>query len=393
MKVVFLTHNGSATALVRSQVLPYLRRLIARGVTIDLVSFERGDLPAPPEGIARWHPIRATAGQGLLAKVRDILIGGFRVGALLLRGTDVVHARSYLPAAIAWAAHAVLRRPYIFDMRGFLPEEYVEGGHWTERDLRYRVLRWVEWHLLRGAAAVVVLTHRAEERLRTEPRYARALPQETPVTVIPCAVDLDRFRPAPERRPHPTLVYAGSLGMWYALDPMLRVFAQARRAVPDLRFLVLNVGQHEIVRERAAAHGLLDAVEIRAASFDEMPGLLGGAHAGICLLEQASSKLGSSPIKVAEYLACGLPVVVNAGQGDTDSLVARDAAGHVITGYSDAEIARAAAGLVRLLGDEDARANARRLAEREYSADRAAEDYLGIYEAVSATRRTARTTR
>ena len=383
MKVVYVTHNGVGTALVRSQVLPYLRELLQAGVSIELVTFERGAPPREPAGFPaeRWHAALARPGGGLLAKLRDTLSG---VGLVfsLLQGASIVHARSYLPAGIAWVARLLRRRPYVFDMRGFLPDEYLEGGRWTAADPRYRLLRFAERWLLRDAAAIVVLTEQGKIRLRTERRYASAV-RATPISVIPCAVDLDRFSAGDVRSATPTLVYCGSVGMWYALDEMLQVFAAARAAVPALRFLVLNIGQHELIHERVRAHGLTEAVEVRAATFEEVPGLLAGAHVGICLLRQASSKLGSSPIKVAEYLAAGLPVIANAGQGDTDALLRRYSAGHVMEGYGESEIAAAAAALVSLLGDATARRNARELAEREYSAVRAAEIYLRIYEEIA----------
>ncbi len=136
MKVIYLTHNGAATALVQSQVLPYLRRLAALGVDLRLVTFERDGAVAAPPGF-RWRPIRARAGGGLLAKALDVGAGIAVTVGLLARGGRLVHARSYVPAAIAWAARLVLRRPYLFDMRGFLPEEYVEGGHWREGEPSY----------------------------------------------------------------------------------------------------------------------------------------------------------------------------------------------------------------------------------------------------------------
>ncbi len=381
MRFLYVTHNGIGTPLVRSQVLPYLRLLADRGHVIDLVTFERGD--PYPEGEfprERWHPLQPRAGGSLLAKLLDIARGAWSVGSLArVTRADALHARSYVPAAICLIAGRVLGLPYIFDMRGFLGEEYLDAGLWTTADVRYRALRLAERHLLRRAASIVVLTHAAKRRLRTDPRYASDVASKD-IAVIPCAVDLERFRPPSRREPMPTLVYSGSLGMWYLLDEMLRVYGYAQRATAELRFLFLNKSEHQLIRAAWSQLGLPeDRVEIRAADFADMPAQLGRAHVGIVLLRRVPSKIGSSPIKIGEYLACGLPVVVNEGLGDSDEQVRAAVAGHVVLGFDDESLARAGAAVGALISDEGARVRARKLAETEFDVRMGAAAYDAMY--------------
>lgn len=382
LRVIYISPNGIGTPLVRSQVLPYLRGLTARRCAeFRLVTFERGDpVPAGEFITERWHGLRPYPGGHMLAKVGDVVRGAALVLRLALRERpDVLHARSYLPAAIAAIVGLVVRSPYVFDMRGFLGDEYVEGGHWLASDLRYRVLRIAERVLLRGAAAIVVLTERAAERLRAEPRYA-PYSCGKPIVVVPCAVDLVRFRPPAVPASHPTLVYSGSLGMWYLLPEMLRVYRAARARMPDLRFLILNRGERGRIASALEQEGLGSApVEVRSVAYEAMPAALAEAHAGIALLRQVPSKLGSSPVKVAEYLACGLPVIVNRGVGDMDDLVARYGAGHVMQSFDEGEILRSAEALVALVADTRARENARRLAEEVFGIEGAVERYARLY--------------
>lgn len=388
MRVVHVTHNGIGTPLVRSQVLPYLRLLAARGHEVDLVTFERGD--PYPEGEfprERWHAAHPRAGRSLLAKIADFLVG-VRVVARIARRrrAEVLHARSYLPAAICWVVGLVLRLPYVFDMRGFLGEEYVDAGIWAPDDLRYRALRLSERRLLRDAAAIVVLTHAAARRLRSAPRYVCET-RSKDITVIPCAVDLDRFRPPTSRSSTPTLVYSGSLGMWYLLDEMVSVYARARQIEPDLRFLFLNRNEHGLIRRAWARAGLPpEDVEIRATDFGRVPSELGRAHVGIALLRRAPSKVGSSPIKIAEYLACGLPVVVNEGLGDSDDQVRRADAGHVVPSYDAPALAAAGAAVVTLIRDGAASGRARSLAEDVFDVRAGASAYDGVYRRIASAR-------
>lgn len=390
MNVVYVSPNGVGTALVRSQVLAYLRGLSVRGASFDLVTFERDDDPPFPEGEFprdRWHGIRARHGGGIAAKALDVLRGTAAVFRLaIVRRAALLHARSYLPAAIVWLVTRVVRRPYVFDMRGFLGDEYVEGRHWHAGTWPHRLLRVCERRLLTDAAGIVVLTEAAAGRLRTDARYALAV-DDTPVLVTPCAVDLSRFRPIAERPGPPTLVYAGSLGMSYALDAMLGLYATARRHVPALRFLVLNRKDHALVAAAIARLGLGAAdIVVRSGEFDEMPDLLASAHAGICLLDQVSSKLASSPIKIGEYLACGLPVVLNRGIGDAADHVEAAGAGHIVETYAEAEIHRAGTALAALVGDERARRAARELAEDRYGVPAGVDAYAGLYDEILARR-------
>ena len=380
MRVVYVSHNEIDNGLVRSQVLPYLRVMAERhDIQARLITFERGG--GFPEGEFprdRWTGIRARSGSGLAAKLLDMLAGVMAAGrAVVGHRAHLVHARSYLPAAIALIVRLLTRRPYVFDMRGFLAEEYRDVGYWTARDLRYRALRLAERPLLRGASGIVCPTTEAERRLRSE--YSVET-KGAPVVVLPSMVDLDRFRTLDQRAAEPTLVYSGTLGSWYMLDEMLRVYAAAQTRVPQLRFLIVTRSAASLV-EDALSRTRIDAsgVSVRPAAYAEMPGILAAAHVGIALVRQVRSKLTASALKIAEYLACGLPVVVNAGLGDIAAQVERARAGHIVPDYGDDMLHRAGDAIVSLLDDEAARRRARGLAESEYDLREGARRYADLY--------------
>lgn len=380
IRAVYLSHNSVGEPLVRSQVLPYLRGLAARGIEVDLVTFERGGRPYPDGEFPRerWHGVDARPGHGLFSKLIDVAKGTWLAIRLVRsRQAHLIHARSYLAAAVAALVAVATKRPFIFDMRGFLGEEYLEGGHWGPRDLRLTALQLAERWLLSRAAAVVVLTSHAERRLRREPRYVAAL-GETPIVVVPCMVDLAKFRPL-ERRPRPTLVFAGAVGLRNLVDEVLRVYVAARASLPDLSLLLLNRDDHELIHRSLERAGLRDVVELRAADLTEMPQLLGRSHVGIALQRLGRSKAGASAVKVAEYLASGLPVIVNAGHGDISDLVDEYDAGHVVAAYDAKEIADAAIAVARLATDTSASARARQLAEDAFDLSAGVTRYERLY--------------
>jgi glycosyltransferase involved in cell wall biosynthesis len=173
---------------------------------------------------------------------------------------------------------------------------------------------------------VVTLT----DRLRRWLRDSALVAPDTPIEVIPCCVDLARFsvdararaaaRAALGAGDRMVLVYAGTLGSWYCEEEMARLFAAVRRRRPSL-FAVYSRAPTERLRAALAHQGVADAdVAVRPTAPADMPAALAAADAAISFARPWFSKIASSPVKVAEYLACGVPVVLNRGIGDQDDL-------------------------------------------------------------------------
>jgi glycosyltransferase involved in cell wall biosynthesis len=291
---------------------------------------------------------------------------------------------------MAWINWRLTGVPFVFDIRGFLPQEYLDVGYWKRDDLRYRILAYLEGVLLRDATEIVVLTRAARRTLLEDARYARRL-RVKPITVVPCAVDLERFSPSDQREHTPTLVYSGSLGSWYQLDEMLKVFKHAKEREPRLKFLILNQTDHSLIADALARLDIdPSSVIVRAVPFERVQEHLRTAHVAIALVRQSPSKIASSAIKIAEYLACGLPVVVNRGLGDVDTEILEARAGHITRSYSSEELERTGDAVVSLLNDAGARHRARQLAESAYDLQAALRIYKELYARV-ATRSTSST--
>ena len=81
---------------------------------------------------------------------------------------------------------------------------------------------------------------------------------------------------------------------------------------------------------------------------------LSAADAGLALIKQVPSKRGSSPVKLAEYLSCGLPVVITDGIGDCSRVISDNRVGVVLERPDAAEdLENAAARLMTLLTEKD----------------------------------------
>lgn len=397
-RVLYISHDGVREALGRSQVLAYLYGLSGKGVSICLLSFEKGwrDPRARAEldrlrqeiearGI-RWRWLRYHRRPTILATFYDVVQGAIWAAWFVVRERiGIIHARSYVPALIGWMLKRLFGAKLLFDMRGLWADQRVEGGLWPQNGLRYRLAKAFERRFLREADAIVSLTQAARPEIERLAPFATA---KSRITVIPTCVDLGQFRvDEPARvRPHLGLegrfpvIYAGALGTWYLLEEMLHFFAVLRDRVPQAHFLILSSASPQLIRT-ALARAPVPApdVIIAAVPFAEMPVWLAVGRLGLFFLRPAFSSIAACPTKLGEFLACGVPVVISAGIGDADALVRRERVGVVVEKFTLAEFQRAVDEVLELLQDDGLTHRCRRVAEREFSLAIGVDRYLGIY--------------
>ena len=384
LRALYITYDGVLESLGQSQVLPYLRGLAAGGARLWLLSFEKpadwrrlgaGEVNALRQTLASqgivWEPLIYHKHPTVLATLYDVCRGTLRGWRLARRERlAVVHARSYVAGIMAWTISRLTGSKFLFDMRGFWADERVEARLWAPSGRLYRMAKRWERRLLHDADAVVTLTQTAKAEVE---RLAGANHHERRLTVIPTCVDLTRFQPRPKLSPRLealglggrfVLMYSGAVGTWYLVDEMARFFRALRQRVANAHFLVLTRQEHAPVRRAIHTAGIQpQCVSVESVPFDEVPSWLALADAAILFRRPAYSLQGVFPTKVGEFLACGVPVVANAGIGDLDGLIDAHRVGIVVPQFSPAAFDQAAGCLLELVKDPDLALRCRRLAE------------------------------
>src|SRR5205085_9358910 len=109
------------------------------------------------------------------------------------------------------------------------------------------------------------------------------------------------------------------------------------RELGDARVLIVTRDDHAALRRDAEAAGLpADRLVLRSAPFEEMPRYVRLMDAGVFFISPAPSKRGSAATKLAEFLGCGVPVIVNDGVGDSGIIVRTDRVGVVMADVTPA---------------------------------------------------------
>lgn len=385
LRTLYLCYFGLREPLVQTQVLPYLRELVRGGVGVYLLTFEPGGSRAwgageregwrdrlESQGI-QWRSLDYHKWPSLPATLYDIAYGALTAVQMVRReGIDVMHARGYVPAAIGALAKWRAGGKLIFDIRGFMAEEYVDAGVWPEGGLIFRLTKTAEKKLLEAADGFVVLTEKARKILFPRDGEGR------PVEVIPCCVDAERFRAFDEesrdglRRKlnlegRRVIIYVGALGGWYLTDEMAGLMAVARQEDASTFSMVLTQSPPEMIIRRLSALGMSESdYLVKKVSPEDVPRYLKAADFAVSLIKPCYSKISSSPTKIAEYLASGLPVISNAGIGDLDDVIAEDNVGVILDEFNAESYGRALEEMKLLLLDQSVAERCRGSARKRF---------------------------
>jgi glycosyltransferase involved in cell wall biosynthesis len=281
-------------------------------------------------------------------------------------GADVIHAHGYKADVYTRLAMLDQKVPLVSTCH-----------NWLDEDLRTRLYGVVDRYFLRSFPRVVAVSEEVRQRL-----LEAGVAQER-LRVIPNGIDLRPF--TIERVPDPVewsqdrpaaVGMVARLSAEKGVDLFLRAAAQVAGAIAHVRFVVVGDGP-----DREELEALIDQLRLRPfvtmlGRRNDMP----AQYASFDLLVSSSRKEGL-PIAILEGMAAGLPLIATA-VGEVPALVRDGETGILLPTGDPGALASA---IVDLLRDREKRSRlgsaARQLVEKEYSAERMANEYLDIYKA------------
>jgi len=253
----------------------------------------------------------------------------------------------------------------VFYMKAVVCDEsaYRHGG----RGLRYHLLRRKEIACVRKADRLLCISNKLNSWIRDNTGRSDA-------AVVPCCVDEEDFRFRLEARSRirrrlgwseddPVAVWCGAIYPWQRVEETLSLLSGLQDIRPRLKVILLT-GAVEQMKDLARQAGLEGgSYDVRRVPNIEMSDWLSCADVGIALREQGVLSRVSSPVKIAEYLACGLPVICNDGIGDLSEMIAAEDVGLIVNRIDDSAIRAAGDLLERATGERELRLRCRRVAE------------------------------
>lgn len=351
--ILFITYDGLTDPLGQSQILPYIQGISSADNHFTILSFEKPDRYAKLRNEIEtqcikhdidWHPLPFHSQIPIVSKIYDRWL--LRKNALRLyaqKKFEIIHCRSYIAAELGLLLKQKFDTKFIFDMRGFWADEKKDGGAWPQHKWIYRQIysfyKQKEKEYIAHANAIISLTDAAKKEIESWPSYKHT----TPIYVIPCSVDTQLFkvRTGDEKNKAKqnlglsndtfVLSYLGALGSWYMLPEMLDLFSEIKMRYSNAQFLLVTHTPEEFVKKEIFARNLsLDCFIIKEASRQQVPLLLKASDINVSFIKPVYSKMSSSPTKLGEVLAMGIPVITNEGVGDVKEIVEKIGGGLIL---------------------------------------------------------------
>lgn len=163
------------------------------------------------------------------------------------------------------------------------------------------------------------------------------------------------------------------------LNEMLDYFSVLLKAKPDAVFLFITPDNPEMIIRAAADKGIPKAaLRILKAARKEVPEIAALSTVSIFFIKPSFSKKASSPTKMGELMAAGIPLIVNAGVGDVETILRDGGNGHVIGSFSKENYGESVDRLDALLKSNPV--NSVACANRWYSLSEGVNRYKAIYQ-------------
>jgi glycosyltransferase involved in cell wall biosynthesis len=315
IKRVLYHHRTQGKAVEGVHIRGITDALRADGTVVDVLSLPGADPYSSPKTLsptkqAKWWMKVVTRLPEPLFEVAEFgynLVAGFRVLRYLLqhRDTELIYERyslfMFAPTLIArW-----LRVPMILEINDSATVYRVRPLSMS------RLAIWIERWILQNADGLVFVSTVFKDRLTQAHGWI------SPAIVSPNAANLDKFTFTQTQRDEARkkwglegAVVCGYLGAflpWHAIDQFVYLIADRLKLEPDLKLLLIGDGiTSDEVKRFVETNGLGKQVILTGrVAHDEVPGLL--AAMDLAVLPSAGDY--TSPVKLFEFMACGIPPI------------------------------------------------------------------------------------
>lgn len=219
----------------------------------------------------------------------------------------------------------------VFDVQAISAEEIaLRRG----RGIGYWIIRWKSVSELNNSDRLAGVSHKLKQ-------WVQNWTGRDDLVVIPCCFDSKRFYFNEQARKKvrqelgfgdgdKVICYSGGLTEHQRIPDILGVCHQISKMRGNFKFLFLTQQAKQLQQMVKEKEVPIERCVIKSCMPQEVPQCLSAADAGIIMRNDIPVNNVASPIKIGEYLGCGLPVILTKGIGDYSEMLPEAGVGIVL---------------------------------------------------------------
>jgi len=331
--LLFITWDGPQTSYMEGLFMPIFHEMAKRGdLAFHVMQFTWADREktAAVKKAAEGFGIRYTAVPILkkpvaaLGSMITLFTSSWKIEKYIKEHhIEIVMPRSTFPAFMV-SQTKNKKFKIIFDADGLPIEERVDFAGLQKESRQYRWMKSIETRMLKNADHVITRTQKAVEvHLQTigedyRPKFSVVQNGRCTATFRYGEVQRIKMRKQLVTENELLFVYAGSLGPQYCFGEMMEIFENYAATHPT-HFLILT--GNTAYAESQIPPDFHSKITVKKVPVAEVPDYLNAADFAFALRQPSFSMQGVAPIKLGEYLLCGLPVLASKGIGDSEAIL------------------------------------------------------------------------
>lgn len=341
MNILYLGYWGARDGLSVATIYPHLE-ILAEFDFVQSIYFISIEREGQKESIdlkikkVRHIPLISNrVSSVLLNKIDDFIRFPQKVTELVKQlGISLIICRSSPAGILGYLVHKKTGVP--FWVESFEPHAsyMAEAGVWKKWDPRYLVQVAGERLQLKATEIVFPASENYKKVLMAK-KEAKALLK------MPCTVNVEDFGfdQLNREKIREKLgiagdvfcgIYTGKFGGLYYEKKAFQIFKQAKEVFENFFLIVLTPHPIEEIKQRLRNAGFYDKqLFVALVPHQEVPAYMHAADFAFANIKPTQSQRFSSPIKLGEYWAAGLPFLLAKGIGDESEILARGNGGVV----------------------------------------------------------------
>ncbi|MBJ6119336.1 hypothetical protein JAO76_14090 [Pontibacter sp. BT310] len=304
-------------------------------------------------------------------KVSAIVASGSLAGTLALK----VWQKTKIPFYIIYEPHA---------------DYMAESNVWSRIDPRYLLQKKWEAKQLRASSGLLVVTRNYEQVLLHSWGIADA---KIKLGRNPVELNKFKFSTVERNRVRRELfisdttivgIYVGKFGGLYYNEEAFRIYQQCFNFIPDFRLIILSPQPSEEIQQQLSNYKIdLSKTFVASVPHEQVSPYLSAADFALATYKPGPSKKYLSPVKIGEYWANGLPILLTEGIGDDSDIIKNEGGGALFNLALDGSLEKAIQQIQTIVSDPTHRQKIPQLAANYRSPEKIREAYEYFFNQLS----------